>query len=87
MVEPDADWSLPASLHVFGWSENGDALLWDTASRGTDGEFPIWESHSLDSLHLLGGSLSEALPTIRTRNLSLFGPCVYDIEPLKPARL
>lgn len=87
MVEPDGDWSLPASLHVFGLSENGDALLWDTTSRGTDGEFPVWESRSLNSLHRLGDSLSEALPSIRDRALSLFGPRTYDIEPLPPIPL
>ena len=87
MVEPDADWSLPDSLHVFGWSENGDALLWDTTSRGADGEFPVWESQSLNSLHRLGASLSEALPSIRTQALDLFGPHTYDIEPLPPTRL
>lgn len=86
MVEPDATWSLPRSLHVFGWSENGDALLWDTASRGADGEFPVWESRSLNSLHRLGESLFEALPSIRTQTLRLLGPHTYDIEPLLPSR-
>jgi hypothetical protein len=87
MIEPDGDWSLPDSLQVFGWSENGDALLWDTASRGTDGEFPVWESRSFNSLHRLGGSLYEALPSIRTRTASLFGPRTFDIEPLQPNAL
>ena len=86
MVEPDATWSLPRSLHVFGWSENGDALPWDTASRGADGEFPVWESRSLNSLHRLGESLFEALPSIRTQTLRLLGPHTYDIEPFLPTR-
>lgn len=87
MIEPDGDWSLPDSLQVFGWSENGDALLWDTASRGADGEFPVWESRSFNSLHRLGGSLYEVLPSIRTRALGLFGPRDHDIEPLSPIPL
>ena len=87
MVEPDADWSLPASLRVFGWSENGDALLWDTASRTPDGEFTVWESPSLDALRKLGGSLSEALPLLRARTHELFGSSGHDIEPLPAVRL
>ncbi|MGV0155552.1 hypothetical protein ACSW29_19640 [Rhodococcus sp. GB-02] len=87
MIEPDGNWSLFDSLQVFGWSENGDALLWDTASRGTDGEFPVWESRSFNSLHRLGGSLYEALPSIRARTASLFGPRTCDIEPLLPIPL
>ncbi|MDX2565525.1 hypothetical protein PV371_39325, partial [Streptomyces sp. TX20-6-3] len=35
MVEPDGHWSLAATLEVFAWSENGDALLWDTGSVNT----------------------------------------------------
>lgn len=87
MVEPDADWALAGSLHVFGWSENGDALLWDTAARGADGEFPVWESRSLNSLHRLGDGLRDALPRVRARAVSLSGSLPYDIEPLPPARL
>jgi hypothetical protein len=87
MVEPDADWSLPPSLRVFGWSENGDALLWDTSSRTPDGEFAVWESRSLDALHKLGGSLSEALPLIRARAHQSFGSSGHDIEPLSAVRL
>ena len=78
---------IPDSLQVFGWSENGDALLWDTASRGADGEFPVWESRSFNSLHRLGGSFHEALPSIRTRAMGLFGPRTSDIEPLQPTAL
>ena len=87
MIEPDGDWSLPDSLQVFGWSENGDALLWDTASRGADGEFPVWESRSFNSLHRLGGSFHEVLPSIRTRAMGLFGPRTSEIEPLQPTQL
>lgn len=87
LVEPDADWSRPASLRVFGWSENGDALLWDTSSRTPDGEFVVWESRSLDSLHRLGGSLSEALPLIQARARGSFGARGHDIDPLPAVRL
>lgn len=87
MVEPDADWSLVNSLHVFGWSENGDALLWDTAARGTDGEFPVWESRSLNSLHRLGDNLNDALPVLRAGAGRLLGPRAHDIEPLPPTLL
>ncbi|MGW4478302.1 hypothetical protein [Rhodococcus triatomae] len=87
MVDPDADWSLPASLHVFGWSENGDALLWDTSARDANGEFPVWESQSLNSLHRLGDTLNDALPLVRDRAVGLSGSGPYDIEPLPPSRL
>ncbi|GAA2915981.1 hypothetical protein JOD62_002579 [Microbacterium keratanolyticum] len=88
MVEPDGTWGTPASLRVFGWSENGDALLWDTSARRRDGEFPVWESRGLNALHLLGGSLAEALPLLRERANAHSAPadCV-DVEPLTPARL
>ena len=84
MVEPDADWDLPASLRGFGWSENGDALLWDTAARAADGEFTVWESRSLGSLHRLGGNLGEALPRLRAR---VGAPPTEDVEPLPAVRL
>ena len=87
MVEPDADWSLTDSLHVFGWSENGNALLWDTAARTADGEFPVWESRSFNSLHRLGGNLRDALPLLRARTVGASGSRPYDIEPLPPTRL
>lgn len=87
MVEPDGSWSLVADLCVFGWSENGDALLWDTGSRGADGELPVWESRSLDSLHHLGESLGEALGRMRDRADALFGPRDHDVEPLPAVRL
>jgi hypothetical protein len=87
MVEPDADWSSTTSLHVFGWSENGDALLWDTAARDEVGEFPVWESRSLGSLHRLGDSLHDALPSIRARAVGLFDSGPHDVEPLPPSRL
>ncbi|MGW0041301.1 hypothetical protein [Rhodococcus sp. NPDC003348] len=40
MIEPDGSWDLAERLEVFGWSENGDLLLWDVASRNADEEFP-----------------------------------------------
>ncbi|MEE1766799.1 hypothetical protein PUR34_00790 [Streptomyces sp. JV185] len=85
MVEPDGHWSLAAPLEVFAWSENGDALLWNTASRNTDGEFPIWESRALDSLHYLGADLRQAL--VRERSVSIFGPRPFDVEPLPATHL
>ena len=87
MVEPDGVWSLPDSLQLFGWSENGDGLLWETAARNEDGEFPVWESRSFDSLYRLGDSLYDAVPHLRTRAAGLFGPLAYDVEPLPPTRL
>lgn len=87
MIEPDGAWPLAQSLEVFAWSENGDALLWDTATRDVDGEFPVWESRSLNSLHLLGANLNEALPLIRERATALFGADLPDFEPLPAVRL
>ncbi|KQT96745.1 hypothetical protein [Sanguibacter sp. Leaf3] len=87
MVEPDGSWELAADLCVFAWSENGDALLWDTGSRGTDGELPVWESRSLDSLHHLGASLVEALGHLSASADALFGPRDHDVEPLPAVRL
>ena len=85
MIKPNGDWARVEALHVFGWSENGDALLWDTSARRADGEFPVWESRGLDSLHLLGPTLSDALSAIRdTRSGS---ESRADIEPLPPVRL
>lgn len=87
MVEPDAHWSQPASLRGFGWSENGDALLWDTSSRTPDRKFAVWESRSLDSLHRLEGNLSEALPLIQARARGSFGALGHDIDPPSAVRL
>ncbi|ALC26183.1 MULTISPECIES: hypothetical protein [Streptomyces] len=87
MVEPDGNWSLAATLDVFAWSENGDALLWNSASRNADGEFPIWESRGLDSLHYLGADLRAALPLVRDRSIGSFGPRPFDVEPLPATRL
>lgn len=82
MVEPDGNWSLSATLEVFAWSENGDALLWDSASRNTDGEFRIWESCAFDSLQYLGADLRAALPLMLDRSIGIFGPRPFDVEPL-----
>jgi hypothetical protein len=85
MIEPDGDWMLPASLTVFGASENGDYLLWDTASRTGDGELPVWESRRMDTLHRLGDSLAEALPALHSRARETpFCPSDHDVEPLTP---
>ncbi|AQA25549.1 hypothetical protein BTZ20_0749 [Rhodococcus sp. MTM3W5.2] len=81
MIEPDGSWDLAERLEVFGWSENGDLLLWDVASRNADEEFPVWESRGMNTLHLLGSSLDEALLKLRERSEAQV------IEPLRPARL
>ncbi|MFF0637980.1 hypothetical protein ACFYTS_36430 [Nocardia sp. NPDC004151] len=81
MIEPDGSWDLAERLEVFGWSENGDLLLWDVASRKADEEFPVWESRGMNTLHLLGSSLDEALLELRERSEAQV------IEPLRPARL
>ncbi|MFI5427532.1 hypothetical protein [Aeromicrobium sp. UC242_57] len=87
MVEPDGDWTLADSLQVFGWSENGDALLWDISARDAHGELPVWESRSMNSLHRLGANLYQALPIIRDRATEVFAPRQHDVEPLTAARL
>ncbi|MFE6663831.1 hypothetical protein ACFVFH_09705 [Streptomyces sp. NPDC057697] len=87
MVKPDGDWSLTATLEVFAWSENGDALLWNSAARDTDGEFPVWESRGLGSLHYLGADLRTALVLVRDRCTSISGPRPFDVEPLPATRL
>lgn len=68
MVEPDGDWQIATRLEVFGWSENGDFLLWDTSSRAANGEFPVWESRGLNSLHRIGSSLDEACAALNERS-------------------
>ncbi|MER7550169.1 hypothetical protein [Streptomyces anulatus] len=87
MVEPDGHWSLAADLEVFAWSENGDALLWNTGSRDTNGEFAVWESRGGNSLHHLGGDLRQALPLVRARSVDAFGPRAFAVEPLPASRL
>lgn len=87
MVEPDGRWSLAPSLEVFAWSENGDALLWDSASRSAEGEFPVWESRSFNSLHYLGADLSAALRLLRARSVDVLGPRPFDVDPLPATRL
>ncbi len=86
MVEPDGHWSLAATLEVFAWSENGDALLWDIGSRNAAGEFPIWESRAFDSLYYLGADLRKALSLIRARSDSIFGHRPFDVESLPATR-
>ena len=68
MVEPDGDWPQATRLEVFAWSENGDFLLWDTSIRAANGEFPIWESRGLNSLHRVGTSLDEACAELSERS-------------------
>lgn len=81
MVQPDGDWDLAERLEVFGWSENGDVLLWDVSSRDEDGEFPVWESRGMNALHRLGASLTEALPRLREN------AGTDRVEPLTPFAL
>ncbi|MFI1245249.1 hypothetical protein ACH4TY_00910 [Streptomyces anulatus] len=87
MVEPDGHWSLTTTLEVFAWSENGDALLWNTASRDTNGEFAVWESRGCDSLHHLGADLRQALPLLRARSVQIFGHRPFAVEPLPVTHL
>lgn len=87
MVEPDGSWELCADLEVFGWSENGDALLWQTTARGPGGELPIWESRGLDSLHLLGPDLDTAIAALRARATARLDPPTHDVKPLPAVRL
>ncbi|QRY64709.1 hypothetical protein JVX90_12595 [Gordonia sp. PDNC005] len=87
MVEPDGNWDLPPSLQVFGWSENGDALLWDTSARHADGEFGVWESVGMNSLHRRGADLAEALSAVRERTASLTDASGFDVDPLEPTLL
>ncbi|GAA1570245.1 hypothetical protein [Leucobacter aridicollis] len=89
LVEPDGTWKVAETLEVFGWSENGDALLWDVSARSHAGELPVWLSTGLDSLTLLGGDLVEALAVLAASAST--GPSATDaaraIEPVAAARL
>lgn len=85
IVEPDGDWQRARSLQVFGWSENGDVLLWDTSARDGAGEFPIWESARMQSLHRRGSTLAEVLPGLRARAGSL--SMDHDAQPLTSSLL
>ncbi|PTR25586.1 hypothetical protein C8K36_10616 [Rhodococcus sp. OK519] len=87
MVEPDGDWSLVDSLQVFAFSENGDVLLWDTATRDEHGEFPVYCSQRMNSLRLLGPSLDVAAPVLRAEAAELFSKNEFDLEPLDAQRL
>lgn len=86
VIEPDGDWDLAERLEVFGWSENGDALLWDTSARDSAGEFPIWESPRMQALHRRGTDLGEVLAGLRERSVGLTHPS-FDAEPLPAVRL
>jgi len=81
MILPDGDWALSERLEVFGWSENGDVLLWDVGGRDAAGEFPVWESRGMNTLHRLGESLTAALPLLSDR------AATESVEPLTPVRL
>jgi len=87
MVEPDGDWSLVDSLRVFAISENGDVLLWDTATRDGCGEFPVYCSQRMNSLRLLGPTLDAAIAVLRAEAVELFGENEFDLEPLGAQRL
>jgi hypothetical protein len=87
MIEPDGSWELVASLEVFGWSENGDYLLWDTSSRTPDGEFPVWVSWGGDALHRAGADLREALLMICGRVAGRTSASGYELHPLEPSPL
>lgn len=90
MVEPDGDWALTETLEVFGWSENGDALLWDVSTRDDRGEFPVWESRGCNALALLGPDLDVALAQLRERPEVQPGAGAgarVDIDRLAPSRI
>ena len=87
MVEPDGSWELVDDLVVFGLSENGDALLWDTSARLPDGELGVWCSRGFDSLTRLGASLDDALPRLRELSAPFSERAPADVECLTPARL
>lgn len=87
MIEPEGDWSLVDSLHVFAISENGDVLLWDTAARDGRGEFPVYCSQGMNSLRLLGPTLDAAIVVLRAEAVKLFGENEFDLEPLGAQRL
>lgn len=85
-LEPDGDWTLIERLEVFAFSENGDALLWDTSARDDNGEFAIWLSANLSSLRRLDGSLHGvllALPGFADAS----GQTTRTVEPLGAHRL
>ncbi|MGW8484400.1 hypothetical protein ACWGJP_14805 [Microbacterium sp. NPDC055903] len=85
VIEPDGDWALAQRLQVFAWSENGDLLLWDPTERDGDGEFPVWESARMQSLHYRGTSLGEVLDGLRTRAGGLAQDASF--APLPAARI
>ena len=87
VVEPDGSWAMTPSLQVFGWSENGDVLMWDASARGSDGELPVWVSYGMNSLHYAGATLGAALATIRARVPERPAGAGYDVEPLSAVRL
>ncbi|WP_068904399.1 hypothetical protein [Planomonospora sphaerica] len=86
MIAPDGAWSMIGGLVVFAFSENGDVLLWDTRRR-VDGEFDVYFSAQLDSLHRLGASLGEALPRLRELSGPFADRAAADIECLTPTVL
>ncbi len=85
VVEPDGDWELVGRLEVFGWSENGDLLLWETTARDASGEFPIWESARMQSLHRRGTALDQVFTGLRERAGSLARDA--NLQPLGATRL
>ncbi|MCS4276743.1 hypothetical protein M2390_001937 [Mycetocola sp. BIGb0189] len=87
VIEPDGSWDLSERLEVFGWSENGDYLLWELGARTPQGELPIWESRGLGSLHRLGSSLDEALPLLHERATDPAAPDTPPFQPLPSFRL
>lgn len=87
MVEPDGARDLVRRLVVLVSSENGDPLLWHTASRTEDGELTVWCSTGLDSLTFLGASWTAALPRLRGRSEPSAARAAADVECLAPARL
>ncbi|WP_295014082.1 hypothetical protein [uncultured Microbacterium sp.] len=83
-LEPDGRWDLIDRLEAFGFSENGDLLLWDVTERDERGEFPLWLSANLNALERIGDTLDEALLILNERGES---PRPVTVEPLPPTRL
>lgn len=83
VIEPDGSWELIPALRVFAWSENGDALFWDTSSRDARGEYRVFCSSRGQNLALWGSDLEEALDRMAAAR---FGDAP-DLEPLTPTRV
>ncbi|QIK71388.1 hypothetical protein G7070_02660 [Propioniciclava coleopterorum] len=85
VIEPDGSWDLVEHLVVFGISENGHHLLWDTSRRDAAGEFAVWVSDRGQSLRRLGDDLEAALPLL-SELAGPLAPAGHDVSPLPATR-